>query len=205
MNLGIKFIALAAQAYREQRFTEAGVLFAQAAESEDLTATIDRLLSGEPLPELPEAEVAAEGQTEEQVASVSADNSVIASVMRDAVSPSRIARLMSASMEATASEEDLSDNEPVESADEEDEDADLESDLDYTPDPDIPGQSLIPSSFSSDEEGVEEDEESGDDTSAGDSDEEEESEEESDLSSESSVSPNVKMVSAVASPISINW
>lgn len=113
MSTGIQYLMLALAAYDERKFTEAGALFAQAAEY----GVRDSL-----------------SQT-----SISSESSGDETSMRDVVSPSRVARIIAASMEATAADEEMEDSDVDEVEDEE---------LDVETDPDIPGEAYVPASFS---------------------------------------------------------
>jgi hypothetical protein len=124
------FFRLSILAYKSGRFDEAGAMFAQAAESEDIESLVGDL-NVDPNLELDDSE-----DTDEQEESTSSSTPV----RRRSGSLNRIGLALSASMEAVASDEELiSDFE-----DDEDQDGG-----DPTPDPDIPGERLIPASFSS--------------------------------------------------------
>lgn len=117
-------LRLALKAYRDGNFADAGAMFAAAAESEDIEEFLD--LDAEPDLDILE-------DTEEET-SISAS-----SPPRRKGNRLRIARLLSSSMEAVAS-----DSEIVENFVEDDEEEFLE------PDPDLIGEGNIPASFSSD-------------------------------------------------------
>lgn len=127
MNSALNFLKLAVIAYKNNQFDQSGAMFAQAAESPDLEEVLGSLgTTGL------ETEVADEEDTN---TSTSANNPV-----RRRAKLGRISSAIAASMEAVAS--DAVDAEIVD--DFEEDAAGLE------PDPDFPGQPLIPTSFSAD-------------------------------------------------------
>lgn len=152
MSKSCKYLMLALAAYQAKKFEDAGALFAQAAESEDvakLSEDLDSLDKGSQ--EVPEPQIEDEVQESKPdqlpsiiEESVSADDEddfgdeqeSTSSVTRRTVrSMHQIGKILAASMEATASEE----------AEDEDEDEDEV----FEPDPDLPGEMLVPASFSS--------------------------------------------------------
>lgn len=175
MNTAGKFIALALAAYGAKQFEEAGCLFAQAAECSDVTKLTDALLQpidgncpssqqpilGENQQQLSsedEEGEEAEGEDNEdwdpedgeegdeeddELASESSDSTSTGPTRRRVTSMYQIGKILAASMEATSSDEGV-----MGPDEEEDEDPD-EEDIMPEPDPDIPGASLVPASFSS--------------------------------------------------------
>lgn len=166
MSTAKKFLALAIAAYGAKQYEDAGVLFAQAAGSPEASALGASLASDEeadrtpgaahPAPSEENAPDAAPDAEEASQAPANVDAGSAASVVAsddayefddlpgEEVSVSSVSRrqtttlfqigqILSASMQALSSEE------------EEDEDADE----DLGTDPDVPGQDLIPASFSS--------------------------------------------------------
>lgn len=143
MSKSGKYVMLALAAYQAKKFEEAGALFAQAAESEDveqLTKELDVETVDEPDAELPEAapdvlpSIIEESQSSDCEDDFGDEESTSGVTRRTVRSMHQIGKILAASMEATSSEDD---------AESEDEDELFE------PDPDIPGEALIPASFSS--------------------------------------------------------
>lgn len=151
MSTSSKYLLLALAAYQAKKFEEAGALFAQAAESEDAVklsedleslegsdpdvAADDGLAEDDRLPSIFEDNSSDDFEEDEDLDFGEQEESTSSVSRRQVRSLHQIGKILAASMEATASEDV--------SADEDEDEGDFE------PDPDLPGETLIPASFSS--------------------------------------------------------
>lgn len=171
MATSAKFLVLALTALSAGKFEEAGCLFAQAGESDDVAQVTNALMEligtddnpGAEVPIGDQQQLASGGSDDDSDASDSESDgsdasddeapsvAVSSGNRRTSTSLHRIGQILSASMEATAAEEATDGSDQGSASDE---GSDFDENPDTNPgavpefDPDVPGETLIPASFS---------------------------------------------------------